>query len=472
MPDRDSAGFSQICPSCGRRVPRSVAKCRCGAELAVAAETPPGDDSDATPSPSTSPLTLVVGALLCVALGAGGYWILAPAPAATAAEKAEEEEPEAIESDEPDAPAPASAERRAWDAAALAAPRETDAAATPIAPAANPGPADAAGFSLEEMVDGAMPAIVTVETSSGRGSAFFVQHDTLITNVHVVQNDAYVTLRRMDGTTTNARVQNKAPTFDIAVLKVANAAPTQRYLPLGSQNQLKPGQEVIVIGSALGTLQNSVSRGVVSGLRRSGGVTLVQTDAAANPGNSGGPMLDKNGRVVGVTTAGYREAQGVNFAVSVDHVKDILDGRQANLGTTQRGLSDIKPMRPGAADEQSESDRRQEQGTEDFTARIASAARVADQIDDLWRRFRQVCYKTPITGNYDREWFAIFVPHAVPGDAAAGCVDYYKGMQPEMQRFKGYMRTSVENARRANVLPGTVRDTLRSKRLQFDWDRY
>lgn len=468
MPDRDSAGFSQICPSCGRRVPRSVAKCRCGAELSAVAEAPPDDDSDTTPSSSTSPVTLVVGALLCVALGAGGYWMLVPSPVATTVAEAEEEEPEA---DEPDAPAPISAERRAWDAAALAAPRETDTAPTPIAPASS-GPANLTGLSIEEMVDGAMPSIVLVETGAGRGSAFFVQHDTLITNVHVVQNDTYVTLRKMDGSTLNARVQTKAPTFDIAVLKVANASPTQTYLPLGSQDQLKPGQEVIVIGSALGTLQNSVSRGVVSGLRRSGGVTLVQTDAAANPGNSGGPMLDKNGRVVGVTTAGYRDAQGVNFAVSVDHVKDILDGRQANLGTTQRGLSDIKPMRPGASNEQSESDRRQEQGTEDFNARVESAARAADQLDDLWRRFRQVCYKTPITGNYDREWFAIFVPHAVPGDAAAGCIDYYKSMQPEMQRFKTYMRTSVENARRANVLPGTVRDSLRAKRLQFDWDRY
>ena len=469
MPDRDSAGFSRICPSCARRVPLSVAKCRCGAELPVVADSTPADDPAETPSSSTSPLTLVVGALLCVVLGAAGYWMLAPAPDATVAEAAEEDEPEA---EETDAPPPVSAERRAWDAAALAAPRETDAAPAPIAAASNSGPTDLAGFSLEDMVDRALPSIVTVETSTGRGSAFFVQHDTLITNVHVVQNDAYVTLRRMDGTTTNARVQTKAPTFDLAVLKVANASPTQTYLPLGSQNQLKPGQEVIVIGSALGTLQNSVSRGIVSGLRRSGGVTLVQTDAAANPGNSGGPMLDKNGRVVGVTTAGYREAQGVNFAVSVDHVKDILDGRQADLGTTQRGLSEIKPMRPGANNEQSESDRRQEQGTEDFNARVESAARAADQLDDLWRRFRQVCYKTPIAGHYDREWFAIFVPHAVPGDAAAGCVDYYKSMQPEMQRFKTYMRTSVENARRANVLPGTVRDTLRSKRLQFDWDRY
>jgi S1-C subfamily serine protease len=394
--------------------------------------------------------------------------MLVPAPVAPPVAEAEEED---VEADEPEAPASVSAERRAWDAAALAAPRETDAPPTPIA-AASEGPANIAGLSIEEMVDRVLPAIVTVETSTGRGSAFFVQHDTLITNVHVVQNDTYVTLRRMDGTTANARVHTKAPTFDIAVLKLSGASPTQSYLPMGSQDQLRPGQEVIVIGSALGTLQNSVSRGIVSGLRRSGGVTLVQTDAAANPGNSGGPMLDKNGRVVGVTTAGYREAQGVNFAVSVDHVKDILDGRQANLGTTQRGLSEIKPMRPGAKNEPSESDRRQEQGTEDFTARVDSAARVADQLDDLWRRFRQVCYKTPISGSYDREWFAIFVPHAVPGDAAAGCIDYYKSMQPEMQRFKSYMRTSVENARRANVLPGTVRDTLRSKRLQFDWDRY
>ena len=68
-----------------------------------------------------------------------------------------------------------------------------------------------------------MPAIVLVETTSGRGSAFFVQHDTLITNVHVVQNDGYVTLRQMDGSSVNARVHTRAPAFDIAVLKVAQA---------------------------------------------------------------------------------------------------------------------------------------------------------------------------------------------------------------------------------------------------------
>jgi S1-C subfamily serine protease len=311
-----------------------------------------------------------------------------------------------------------------------------------------------------------MPAIVLVEATSGRGSAFFVQHDTLITNVHVVQNDGYVTLRRMDGSSLNARVHSRSPAFDIAILKVSTPSPSQPVLAMGSVQSLKPGQEVIVIGSALGTLQNSVSRGIVSGLRQSGGVTLVQSDAAANPGNSGGPMLDRNGQVVGVLTAGYRGQQGLNFAVSIDHARDILDGRQAAPGSLETGFSNIQSMSPGA----SESDRRQQQGDEQFRQRLASAEQAAKQLDSAWTRFRSMCFKTPITGSHDREWFAVFT-QAVPGDAAAGCVEYFQSMRTEMNRFRDYMRTAVGDARRANVLPGTIRDALRTKRLNFDWER-
>ena len=234
--------------------------------------------------------------------------------------------------------------------------------------------------ALEDMISRAMPAIVLVEATSGRGSAFFVQHDTLVTNVHVVQQDGYVTLRRMDGSSVNARVHTRAPAFDIAVLKVTQGSASQPYLAMGTSQSLKAGQEVVVIGSALGTLQNSVSRGVVSGLRTSGGVTLVQSDAAANPGNSGGPMLDRNGRVVGILTAGYKGQQGLNFAVSIDHARDILDGRQTNLGSAQAGLTNIEPLVPGGAS--SESDRRQQQGEQEFTQRVASAAQAADNLDE------------------------------------------------------------------------------------------
>lgn len=468
MADRDLSEFSRLCPSCGRHVPRAVATCRCGAAL------PP----DAAPvhevvagEPQGTPSTLIVALVAVLALAGAGYWFFArAAPAEAPAELAASEEPGDDAPASASNPAEASPERRAWDAAAtLNRPPATSGSEPPAADLSAPA---AAGLTpaLEDMIDRAMPAIVLVETTSGRGSAFYVQHDTLITNVHVVQNDGYVTLRRMDGSSVNARVHSRAPAFDIAVLKVASPSPTQAYLQMGSAQSLKPGQEVIIIGSALGTLQNSVSRGIVSGLRSSGGVTLVQTDAAANPGNSGGPMLDRNGRVVGITTAGYRESQGLNFAVSIDHAKDILEGRQVALGSEQRGLGDIKPMVPGG--QRSESDRRQQLGEQEFSSRMISAAAAADQLDDVWRRFRQGCYKSAIPRYYDREWFAVFTPQGVPGDVAAGCIDYYRSMTAEMQKFRDYMRQSMDVARRANVLPGTVRDTLRSKRLQFDgWDR-
>jgi S1-C subfamily serine protease len=442
-----------------------VAKCRCGTVLPADINTAV-DEAD-EPAKRAWP-TFVVLALL---VGGTAYWTFGretPAePPPQSMEVGSFEAPGALAG--PPIVRELSPEQRAWDAAARTkdAERDQPPAAAPLVAA----PSDPALTpALEDMVSRAMPSIVLVETTSGRGSAFFVQHDTLITNVHVVQQDGYVTLRRMDGSSVSARVHTRAPAFDIAVLKVAQGSASQPFLPMGTSQSLKAGQEVVVIGSALGTLQNSVSRGIVSGLRNSGGVTLVQSDAAANPGNSGGPMLDRNGRVVGILTAGYKGQQGLNFAVSIDHARDILEGRETNLGSGQTGLANIEPMVPGGA--ASESDRRQQQGEQEFTQRVGSAEEAANLLDEYWKRFRSTCYKSPIRGSYDREWFAVFAPGAIPGDAAAGCVDYYQSMTTEMNKLRDYMRQTIQGARRANLLPGTVRDTLRSKRLQSDaWDR-
>jgi S1-C subfamily serine protease len=315
------------------------------------------------------------------------------------------------------------------------------------------------------MVDRVMPAVVLIQTTGGRGSGFFVNRDTLITNQHVVQNDTYVTLHKMDGSTVTARVESRAPAFDIAILKVAQPAFTQPAIPMSSANSLKPGQEIIVIGSALGTLQNSVSRGVVSGLRTAGGATLVQTDAAINPGNSGGPMLDRNGNVIGITTMSYTNAEGLNFGVAIDHARDLLEGRQTNLGSV-RGLQDIQSQSKG-----SETDRQQRQGDDQFRAQIGQLAQAAARIDAGWTRYRQQCYTSPIGGNYDRAWFAMLVPSGMPKDAATGCIEYYSAMESDITKFKGLMRSAIDDARRAGVLPGTMRDLLRSNRLDFEWDR-
>jgi S1-C subfamily serine protease len=439
-------------------VPRAVPKCRCGAVL------PADDAAAADDEPRASSPWLVYLVLIAMVAGTG-YWTFMREPAAPVAAAEPSEEPAA----DPDQPAPAatrelSPEQRAWDAAARMADGKTDSAPRDE-PVALSEPMVTPSGSLEEMVDAAMPAIVLVETTSGRGSAFYIAHDTLITNVHVVQQDQYVTLRRMNGTSVSARVDKRAPNFDIAILKVAQASPSQPYLPMATAMNLRAGQEVIVIGSALGTLQNSVSRGIVSGMRNSGGVTLIQSDAAANPGNSGGPMLDRNGRVIGILTAGYRNQQGLNFAVSIDHARDILEGRERNLGSGQTGLANIEAAVP----DRSESDRRQQQGEQAFLQRVGSGEQAAAQIDVAWQRFRSICYKSPMRGGYDREWFAVYVPGGIPGDAAAGCIDYYKEMHAAMTQFRDYMRTAVQDARRANVLPGTIRDTLSSKRLNFDY---
>jgi S1-C subfamily serine protease len=459
MPDQDLTGFSRVCPSCGRRVPRNVATCRCGATLPVEAQAPvPEVEAASSTSASSSLVLILVGAL---AVAGAGYWLfMPPAPAAVeaGADGPEGSSPEAAAA----APgAGASPEARAWDAAANAKTAPPP-ASTPDSPAPTVSKADLPA-SLEEMVDRVMPAVVLIETSSGRGSGFYVRHDTLITNVHVVGNDGYVTLRRMDGSSVNARVESRAPAFDIAVLKVATPSPSQTVIPMGSAQSLRPGQEIIVIGSALGTLQNSVSRGIMSGLRTSGGATLVQTDAATNPGNSGGPMLDKNGAVIGITTMGYRGAEGLNFGVAIDHARDIMEGRQANLGS-ERGLTDIQSQSRG-----SESDRQQQQGEQQFRAAIDQLAQTADSFDNGWRRFRQTCYTNPIPGNYHREWFAVLAPRGMPGNAAVGCTAYYAGMEADMKKFAGLMKRAIDDARRANVLPGTIRDALRSNRLDFEW---
>ena len=319
--------------------------------------------------------------------------------------------------------------------------------------------------TVEEMVDHVMPAIVLIEATGGRGSGFFVARDTLITNVHVVENDGYVTLRRSDGSMMNARVESKAPAFDIAILKVAQPSPSQAVIPMSSARSLRPGQEIIVIGSALGTLQNSVSRGIVSGLRSAGGATLVQTDAAVNPGNSGGPMLDRNGNVIGITTMGYRNAEGLNFGVAIDHARDLLEGRQANLGATG-GLTEIESQSRG-----SETERLQQQGEQQFRAQIGQLAQAAQLIDGGWQRYRQQCYQGSIGGVHDREWFAMLVPQGMPANAASGCTAYYRDMDHDVKEFKRLMEKTVNDARRASVLPGTIREALRANRLEFEWDR-
>lgn len=412
-----------------------------------------------------------VAAVALVIVAAVAWFYLRPsAPAATPDQAAVVSEPVA------DAASPSAAdvspERRAWDAAAAGGGLTPPASPSPSpAPAATSAPPAARDIpaGLEDVVGRVMPAVVRVETSSGTGSGFYVRTDTVLTNVHVVREDAYVTLRQLDGTSVQARVDSRSPAFDIAVLKVTTPSVSQVVIPLGSARTLRAGQEVMAIGSALGMLQNSVTRGIVSGVRESRGATLVQTDTAANPGNSGGPLLDRSGTAVGIITFGITDRQGLNFAVAIEHARDILDGRRV---TPTAGTLTLDGLGTPAGGRQSEAQRLQEDGAREFLAAMEGLSRSAGSLDTAWKRFRSACYSSPINGSFDREWFAVFSPRAMPTPVPFQCSEYFSNFKTEADRFSALMREALEDARRSGVLPGAIRDGLRSHRLQFEgWER-
>ncbi len=179
----------------------------------------------------------------------------------------------------------------------------------------------------------------TSEQEVGSGSGFLISADGMIvTNKHVVEStDAKYTVYLSNGKKYDATVLARDSVLDIAIVKIdATGLP---YLNLGDSDNLKLGQSVIAIGNALGQFQNTVSVGVVSGLSRSivagdEGTTedldhVIQTDAAINLGNSGGPLLDIYGNVVGVDTAIVEGSQNIGFALPIDVIKTVIDSVRA-----------------------------------------------------------------------------------------------------------------------------------------------
>lgn len=170
----------------------------------------------------------------------------------------------------------------------------------------------------------------------GGGSGFIVSADGLImTNRHVVsEEDARYKVVLQNGTKLDAQVVARDPMSDLALLKVE-----EKNLPtveLGTSDNLQIGQTVVAIGNALGEYQNSVTKGVISGVNRrviaGGGMVrsdviegAIQTDAAINQGNSGGPLLNLQGQVVGINTAVSLEGQLIGFAIPMSTARVALD---------------------------------------------------------------------------------------------------------------------------------------------------
>lgn len=170
----------------------------------------------------------------------------------------------------------------------------------------------------------------------GAGTGFLIRSDGyILTNRHVVDDEqAEYTALLANGEKKTAQVVYRDENNDIAVLKIDGN--DYSIIPLGDSGNLKLGQTVAAIGNALGEYNNSVSVGIISGMNRTieaqderGRMevleNVIQTDAAINRGNSGGPLLDLSGNAVGVSVAMERGASNIAFAIPIDTVKSIID---------------------------------------------------------------------------------------------------------------------------------------------------
>jgi serine protease Do len=287
---------------------------------------PPGqrpDSSRARPG-GAGRGTVVAAAVLAAALAAGGTFGL-------------------VEATRPPASATASTAAAQLTSTAGSAPAT-------LAPAAS----GIAGQPIVQIAANAGPAVVTITDSSSGfgggggtsiGSGFIVRNDGyILTNRHVIAAGGDLTVQLADGRQFDGTVVGTDPTHDLAVVKIsASGLPT---LTLGNSDKLQIGQLAIAIGDPLGTFPGSVTSGVISGEGRSIDVQdgqsrqavhltgLLQTDTAINEGNSGGPLLNAGGQVIGINTATDSSAQGIGFAVPINTVATLLAQAEAGNATS------------------------------------------------------------------------------------------------------------------------------------------
>ncbi len=180
-------------------------------------------------------------------------------------------------------------------------------------------------LSVEDIIKNASPSVVKVVvyditgTKLGEGSGFFIAHGKIITNAHVVDGAYSAEVRSSLTVYEQVTITKRDNNVDLALLTVKDAG--EPSIALAEIGELRPGQRVLAIGNPLG-LERTVSDGLISAVRGiPGELQIIQISAPISPGSSGGPLLNLQGAVIGVTSAGMSKGQNLNFAIGIETLK-------------------------------------------------------------------------------------------------------------------------------------------------------
>jgi len=182
-----------------------------------------------------------------------------------------------------------------------------------------------ASSDFSGIIENSIPSVVTIITDVSQGTGFIINpNGYIVTNAHVLYQAHYAKAITSTKNSLNADLIGYDNNMDIALLKVSG---TYNALELGNSDNVKVGEKVIAIGNPLG-LSFSATEGIISGLNREGdnGLSIyIQTDVALNPGNSGGPLIDSQGKVIGINNFKISGSENLGFALESNYIKQTLN---------------------------------------------------------------------------------------------------------------------------------------------------
>lgn len=192
------------------------------------------------------------------------------------------------------------------------------------------------------IVQDSVKSVVTVRTDVGQGTGFIIDKEGfVVTNMHILEGGSHVYALNYEKERISASLIGYNEKFDLALLKLTGFDSEEKesypYLELGDSDNVNVGEKVVAIGNPLG-LEFSVSEGIVSAVHRKGineVPAYIQTDAALNPGNSGGPLLDTKGKVIGINNFKVEGSENLGFALESNYIENVVNNiSQENLNQT------------------------------------------------------------------------------------------------------------------------------------------